>query len=268
MASKRRTAMKSIYELSGNIKLRLPRSLHGKLLKRANFENVSLNQLCLMYLSEGVSSGNNLGTIEFNKRLEKIALSSKGDVDLFKKLDELNMELERLIPNLIYDLKKAISENKRNMNEYIEILQCIYPIYSSNNLEEKLPLLKLPSAKIVIKPNNDIGTYFEKIKNTAIEECTDAYVVYGDYDDYISIDNKELNASYARTISVYICCKYRQLREKFNRVKRALFYLYSDESVEIYIKPCYLQISIKTLIEQGQCTDNYINYKEVNNELE
>ena len=181
--------MKSIYELSGNIKLRLPRSLHGKLLKRANFENVSLNQLCLMYLSEGVSSGNNLGTIEFNKRLEKIALSSKGDVDLFKKLDELNMELERLIPNLIYDLKKAISENKRNMNEYIEILQCIYPIYSSNNLEEKLPLLKLPSAKIVIKPNNDIGTYFEKIKNTAIEECTDAYVVYGDYDDYISIDN-------------------------------------------------------------------------------
>jgi len=93
MASKRRSAMKSIYELSGNIKLRLPRSLHGQLLKRANFENVSLNQLCLMYLSEGVSSGNNLGTIEFNKRLEKIALSSKGDVDLFKKIEYVKLFL-------------------------------------------------------------------------------------------------------------------------------------------------------------------------------
>lgn len=56
-AKERRFKMTTNNRPSGNIKLRLLVSLHQALVERAAYENVSLNQLCLMYLSAAVTGG-------------------------------------------------------------------------------------------------------------------------------------------------------------------------------------------------------------------
>ena len=132
-------------EYSGNIKLRLPKSLHAALISQSQEEGVSLNQLCLFYLGSGISR-DNLGTDEFNHRLEIIANSCiYDDKRLFMELDKLNNEVESLKPRLLEELENSLSKNKRNYWDFIESLRYVYPIYHGDIMGEKLPILKVPS---------------------------------------------------------------------------------------------------------------------------
>ena len=165
--------IKDINELSGNIKLRLPKSLHAALLRQADFENVSLNQLCLMHLSSGVSRNNNLGAYEFNQRLEVMAREAKNDDELFEKLEKLNDEVERLKPLLLRELKGMSDGNKRVTSDYVEVLRTIYPIYQGDIMGEKLPMLKLPSAKIVLRPKEKEKLDIKEIEKAVKDQCTE-----------------------------------------------------------------------------------------------
>lgn len=240
--------MKDITELSGNIKLRLPRSLHDVLIRQAEDEGVSLNQLCLMYLCAEVSKSNdNLGTEEFNRRLELIYLNSKSDEELFAGLDKLNDEVEVLIPRLLQDIKKAIDSKKRNMSDYIEVLRYIYPIFRGDIVGEKLPLLKIPSAKIVLCPKNNSHIDFKEIEKIVTEVCPEALVAYGDYDYFIPMERRLVNDARIMAISINVCCKYNDLRDKIMIIRKELINCKEINKMDLQIKPCYLYKQLRPM---------------------
>ena len=241
--------MKDISELSGNIKLRLPRSLHDALIRQADFENVSLNQLCLMYLSAGVSKGYSLGTYEFNKRLEVIANESKNEDELFQKLKQLADEVERLKPILLYELEGALNENKRSMWDYVEVLRAIYPIYQGDIMGEKLPMLKLPSAKIVLTPKNNKILDFKLIESVVEEQCKNAYVSYGDFDNFIPRERQVIDETYIKSISIQFYCNFSDLRNMLDEVKVKLQSLDCADKMTVSVKPSYNHVATRILLE-------------------
>lgn len=226
-------------EYSGNIKLRLPKSLHAALVRQSQEEGVSLNQLCLYYLGSGVSR-DNLGTDEFNHRLEIIANTcAKNEEKLFQELDKLNAEVEALKPRLLDELRNAKAENRRNFEDFIEVLRYIYPIYHGGIMGEKFPMLKVPSAKIVIKPLKDQHIDYKQVEEHAKKICEYVDVAYGDYDLYLSMENRIPCKRAYKSVTIHFCCNYAELQEKVNAVKDEIIELVTD--VEIVVKPCYLQ---------------------------
>lgn len=240
----------NIKDLSGNIKLRLPKSLHGALVRQSRTENVSLNQLCLMYLSSGISSSN-LGTAEFDHRLELIAGECLNDEKrLFVKLGELNDAVEALKPHLLQELKAAIDENRRQMRDYIEILRYTYPIYHGDLSGQKLPMLKVPSAKISLRPIGENFLDAKEIEKLVHEVCPNALVAYGDYDFYLPLDIRLSDRTNGQSIAVNICCKFQELQENIKKIKFILEQSKQKEEFITLIKPCYLQESTSILLKE------------------
>ena len=244
--------IKDINELSGNIKLRLPKSLHAALLRQANFENVSLNQLCLMHLSSGVSRNNNLGTYEFNHRLEVMAREAKNDDELFEKLEKLNDEVERLKPLLLRELKGMLDGNKRVTSDYVEVLRTIYPIYQGDIMGEELPMLKLPSAKIVLRPKEKEKLDFKEIEKVVKDQCTEAVVSYGDFDIFRPMEKPVINQTYSKSISVHFYCDFCRLKELVEKTKEALCSVKNAEKMFISVKPSYNHIATRKLLENKE----------------
>lgn len=236
--------------LSGNIKLRLPKSLHSALVRQSKTDKVSLNQLCLMYLSEGISS-RNLGTYEFNHRLELIAEECQNDEKkLFKKLGELNAEVEALKPYLIKELKTAIDGNKRQMRDFIKSLRYIYPIYTAEVIGEKLPKLKIPSVKISLRPIN-----YEFLDETEIEEiikkvCPDCIISIGDFDFYVPIESRMLDKKNIFSIAIYIRGEFHNLEENVRKIRSELERSKQKNKFYIVLKPCYLEEYTSNLLKE------------------
>ena len=242
----------NIKDLSGNIKLRLPKSLHGALLRQSQAENVSLNQLCLMYLSSGISSSN-MGTAEFDHRLELIARECfKDEKKLFIKLGELNDEVEALKPHLLQELKAAIDENRRQMRDYIEILRYTYPIYHGDLSGEKLPMLKVPSAKISLRPVGEILLDLKEIEQLAHEACPDmsVAVAYGDYDFYLPLDLRLSDRTNGQSIAINVCCKFQDLQKNIEKIRFILGQSKQKDDFGTLIKPCYLQERTSFLLKE------------------
>ncbi len=232
--------MNNIENCSGNIKLRLPKSLHALLLQQSQQEGVSLNQLCLMYLSNGIGRYY-LGTEEFNHRMELIANECIGNDELlFMRLNELNEEIERIKPNLLYELKSACDSGKRQLDEFIEVLRYIYPVYHGERDEEKLPMLKIPSAKIVIRRVDNTFIDEEEIKNIAKQICDSALVSYGDYDFFVPIDYRRIDVERTLSIVINVLCEYSEVQENIYRIRDALVGNEKLRQCKITIKPCYL----------------------------
>ena len=141
--------MQELSNFSGNLKLRLPKSLHFALANQAEREGISLNQLCLMYLSSSLSE-HYLGAEQFNRRLEKIEILSGSDEErLFKELQNLNDDVEALKPLLFKEIKEIFEKNMRSVSDQMDALSYIYPIYYGKS---KFPYIKIPSAKVVLQP--------------------------------------------------------------------------------------------------------------------
>lgn len=240
----------NIKDLSGNIKLRLPKSLHGALVRQSKAENVSLNQLCLMYLSTGISSSN-LGTAEFDHRLELIARECfKDEKKLFIKLGELNDEVEALKPHLLQELKAAIDENRRQMKDYIEILRYTYPIYHGDLSGEKLPMLKVPSAKISLRPVGENLLDLKEIEQLVYEVYPDAFIAYGDYDFYLPLDLRLLDKTNGKSIAINVYCEFQKLQENIEKIRFILGQSKQKDDFVTLIKPCYLQKSTSELLKE------------------
>ncbi len=237
-------------ELSGNIKLRLPKSLHAALLRQAQKEGVSLNQLCLMYVSAGIA-GDNLGTEEFNHRLERIAKDCEGDsVKLFKHLKQLDDEITALKPLLLEELKSAYDENRRNMYEYIEALRYIYPIYHGDILGQKYPMLKVPSVKIVLKPRQEKMIDFKAIEGIVSEVCNCAVVSYGDYDYFVPMEERLADKTRIQSTVIHICCKYDKVEKYAKEIYEKLTNAQESADSDINIRPCYLHEYTSILLKE------------------
>ena len=233
--------MNEFEEVSGNIKLRLPKSLHSALVRQSKSENVSLNQLCLMYLSAGISS-KNLGADEFNHRLALIATECQNDEQkLFEKLGELNDEVEALKPQLLQELRTAIVNNKRQIGDFIEILRYIYPIYKGDLIGQKLPLLKIPSIKISLRPFNDEFLDTTEIQELVNTVCPNTFIAYGDFDFYVPVEARMLDKKNMYSIVINISCNYQNLRENVNNIRSILEHSKQRKKFYVVIKPCYLE---------------------------
>lgn len=232
--------MMQIEEYSGNIKLRLPKSLHALLVHQSQVEGVSLNQLCLMYLSNGIGR-ENLGADQFDYKLELIANECVGNEEkLFKRLGELNEEIERIKPNLLYEYKLALDSNKRQMDEFIEVLRYIYPICYDMWDGKKRLMLKIPSAKIVLSNVHNDFIDQEKIENIAKRVCEYVSVSYGDYDRFIPFDDSINNKTRRQSIVVNILCNYPEIEKNIYKILDAIIEKNEFKDCEMTIKPCYL----------------------------
>lgn len=250
--------MNDMVEVSGNIKLRLPKSLHEALLQQAEEEGVSLNQLCLMHLSIGAArrSDRLLGSEEFNRRLERIYYETRSDdKKLFRRLDQLNAEVEALIPYLRQELKTALEGKKRKVADFMEILENMYPVYASyiknwelNEVVERM-VLKVPSVKISLCPKGEEMIDFDAFRGKVMDICPQARLAYGDYDDFISGARQEIDSTKSMSIVINICCQYQELKPLVINLKEKIKKMSEAQQMRLELKPCYLVVPVKCLLE-------------------
>lgn len=228
--------MQKLEDFSGNIKLRLPRSLHYALMTQAEKEGTSLNQLCLMYLGSKLAE-NYLGTEEFNRRLEKIEiLCGNDEVLLFDELRKLNDDVEARRPLLLKAIREIYEKNPRSISDQMEELSFVYPIYYGRN---KVPCMKIPSAKIVIISNNEQIIDFKEIERL-VSVIPDVYVAYGDFDYHVPIERREVNRSRILSVVINFCCEFEKLHHLMQQVRKVLETIRYENGVQILTKPCYL----------------------------
>ena len=249
--------MSNIIEVSGNIKLRLPKSLHKALLQQAEEEGVSLNQLCLMHLSIGAAQKSDrlLGSEEFNRRLERIYYEMQSEDELFRRLEQLNAEVEALIPDLRQELKTALEGKKRKAADFMEILENMYPVYASyikdwefREVVERM-VLKVPSVKISLCPKREEMMDFYAFRDKVMNICPQARLAYGDYDDFISGARQEIDSTKSMSIVINICCQYQELKPLVINLEEKIKKMAEAKQMRLELKPCYLVIPVKELLE-------------------
>lgn len=238
--------MQDISNFSGNLKLRLPKSLHLALTEQSEKEGISLNQLCLMYLSSSLSE-HYLGAEQFNRRLEKIdVLSGVNDDMLFQELGKLNDDVESLEPLILKAIKDIYEKNSRLIRDQMEALSYIYPIYYG---KAKFPYIKIPSVKIVLCPHynqfldyNEIEKIVNPIPNTS--------VAYGDYDYFIPLESREINRNKGMSVVINMYCEFKDLSELVTQIKSKLRDAGYENKSQLLIRPCFLYRDSKYLLEK------------------
>lgn len=233
---------------SGNIKLRIPKSMHAALIKQAEAENVSMNLLCIAYLSQGLATISHPIDM-FNLRLEAIARVAKNDVaKIIELLLELNEEIEGLKKSLISNIS-MILKDADNQEQAFEALRTLYPIYCcGDTLNEHLPILKIPSFKVVFVPKHG-----KRISREEIERLFPDYnVSQGDYDLYVPIERREVNAERMKSIVIYPCDQLKDAEKHIQRIKETINLHYSDyrSRFDIVIKPTYNSLPLEKLLIQ------------------
>lgn len=143
---------KNSEDYSGNIKLRLPKSLHKELIEAAGTEGISLNQYCVYLLSEKVLPYM-IGRKKLNAELQKIKVEVKRNdlMNLIEKLKPLIEKIEKLKP-LIKD--ELSNKNKLTIQDEND-LEFKYPILIDRDTINKFQVkLKVPTIKVVLEPIN------------------------------------------------------------------------------------------------------------------
>lgn len=167
---------------SGNITLRVPKSLHEKLTNIAEEEGVSLNQYCLYVLSDRLSN-KMLGKKEFNRKL--VNIRSKYNKDDFKNLisdikifHKTVMELKPVIKREVDEIF-SIRKSKLTLSDE-EYLETKYPIISGSVFGEVKPFLKIPTLKLIISPINKNHLNNEELKKSFKSEEFNNQVIYSE----------------------------------------------------------------------------------------
>lgn len=191
----RRDTMQEQINFSGNLRIRIPKSLHEKLSQDSKKEGISLNQY-IVYLLTKNAEYNFFNSKDINKRLvnikEKIGLENlEGLVEEIKNLIEKIDEIKKIVI-------REIRENK-NLSKNIEKeLIDKYPLMSGKALGEKYPLIKKPTIKVVLE---DSTSNFSDIENILKDKCSSARLSEVNIDElsdtfYIDgkISSKDLNS--------------------------------------------------------------------------
>lgn len=230
---------------SGNLKLRVPKSLHHALAERAEKEGISMNQLCLMLLSSKLSE-NGLGTEEFYRRMEQAeSLYANKEALLLTELRKLSEEVEARKPMLLKELKDIYEENSDKMNEQLEALKYCYPFYFSAS---KIPFMKIPSAKVVLSPSEFIP--FQEI-NELMRSIPNTAVAYGDYDYYVPFERREVTPTRMYSLVISLCCKFEHLFHTIQEIKEKITDAGYDKIARISVKPIYLHTDLRDSLREA-----------------
>lgn len=247
--------MQEISNYSGNIKLRLPKSLHFALADQAEKEGISLNQLCLMYLSSSLSE-HHLGTEQFNRRLEKMENMYGSDEEmLFQELQRLYEEVEALKPLLLKAIKEIFEKNMRSISDQMDALSFIYPIYHG---KAKFPFIKIPSAKVVLRPSYDQYIAYKEIKKI-VSSISDISVAYGDFDYYLPLDRRITNRTRVMSVVINIYCPFINLFNVIREIMDVLRAAGYENKAQLLIKPCYMYVDTKYLLEKVYPGEEFLN---------
>ena len=165
---------------SGNIRIRTSPHMHECLSKQSKHDNISMNQLCISYLSKGLSeSPLSLGKEKLNTLLEAL-----GNKFLFEQEDAY-IELETLYENVLsmrnqilyqidqlfktFEKESLPSKNElydQITNKYSE-LSSFFPIYCGWYTQRDIvAILKIPHLNLLISPTNESATItLQKVEN-------------------------------------------------------------------------------------------------------
>jgi len=202
----------------------------------------------------------NLGTKEFDKKLENIHSDSKNNYEeLFKQIGELNAEVEGLIPLLLQEINKTSKNNKCNVTEYEEKMSRNYPVYFDDYKNERIPMLKIPSVQIVINSIDHSYIDYLKIKKMAMRICKYVDVARNDIENIRS--DKQVKSD---IISIMICCKYDSLKENVIKIKEELIKFLGANKFCFKLHPWYLVVpanSIKVSLDKKVEYKNFYRKK-------
>jgi len=247
--------MQEISNFSGNIKLRLPKSLHFTLAIQAEKEGISLNQLCLMYLSSSLSE-HYLGAEQFNRRLEKMeVLSGSDDEILFKELQKLYDDVEALKPLLFKEIKEIFEKNVRSMSDQMDALSYIYPIYYGKH---KFPFIQIPSAKVVLRPNYNQYIDYKEVEKM-VNSIPYTSVAYGDFDYYIPLDRRMTNKARVMSVIINVDCPFKDLFDNLRKIKEMLKGAGYENKAQILFKPRCMYVYTKYFLDKVYQGEKFLN---------
>lgn len=234
-----------IESFSGNINLQLPKALHGALAAQAEKEQISLNQLCLLYLSSRLAE-NRLGAKEFNQRLEEMErLYGNNEEMLFIELKKLNNDVEARKPIILKAIKEIYEKNPPTISGQMGALSYIFPIFYGDS---KIPYIKIPSARIVLDPNTNQHIDVKEIKEI-LNGVPDTYVGAGDFQFYVPLERWEIDRSRITSVVVTLWCKFKDLFDLIQRVRNILGEAGYEDKAQISIKPFHLYDDARHFLE-------------------
>lgn len=193
----------NLKEYSGNIKLRLPKSLHKLLIESAEKEGISLNQYCIYALSEKLESYM-LGRKKLNNELAKIR-DKVGNSNLNELMDAirpLNTQVQELKYIIDTEVKSLLgNRNKLSYQDELD-LGFKFPLLINTFSGVSRIDIKVPIVKMVIEPINNYISNKKVVEDTLAELAErnkDIFLSQVNVDELsfnisTSMDTKELNS--------------------------------------------------------------------------
>lgn len=204
----------------------------------------------MCFSKDGEEEKSNLGAEAFNGKLKDISDESTNNEDeLFKQLGELNAEVKGLIPHLLQEINKTSKNNKCNVKEYEKKMSQNYPVYFYSVKDKKIPMLKIPSVRIVINTKDHSHIDYLKIKEMVEAICQYVDVAGGDFDNFSSskpiVDDK-----YVNTISINVCCEYDSLKENATKIKQEILNSSEVNMFTVKLKPSFFGVPLGDLVNK------------------
>jgi hypothetical protein len=190
-------------EYSGNIKLRLPKSLHKLLIESAEKEGISLNQYCIYILSEKLESYM-LGRKKLNNELIKIRdeVGNSNLDELINAIRPLNTQVEELKYIIDREVKSFLgNRNKVSYQDELD-LEFRFPLLINTFSGVSRIYIKVPTIKIVIEPLNNYISNKKMVEDTLaklVERNKDILLSQVNVDEIsfnisTNMDTKDLNS--------------------------------------------------------------------------
>lgn len=234
---------------SGNIKLRIPKTLHQKLIDSAKREGVSLNQYCVHVLSDKMSVY--MGREDFNRELSKIKNNSS-DSDI----EELTQKLKPLFDKInVY--KELIKLEDFNNTNYLSIqdemdLELKYPVLINRESQKQFTMsIKIPTIKMIIEPKNDnckIMNIQREIddKICELKGSDSIFLSIGNIDDINFTHSNLLDFKRANSLIVNVLNEDLDIiKNKFLEINSLLTNLECSDEFVIRYAPAYLLSKMK-----------------------
>ena len=160
-------------EVSGILKIRIPKSIHLELITEAKNEGVSVNQYCVAILVKTLTIDNqlSLGYQKANVELLRIRRLADSEDTLFDMVMNFRQRIDALKPMLFQQILSVMKIRGIPENDVID-LESKFPVISGRSFNEKLPVIKIPNLKLVIfwDTNTDLA---EEIIKKYIASCDD-----------------------------------------------------------------------------------------------
>lgn len=158
-------------EISGILKLRIPKSIHRELIDVAKEEGISVNQYCVSMLVKdlAVRDMSFFGYKKADAELLHIRNIAETEEDLFARVYDFSHYIDSLKPLLFRKIESVMKYRGIPENDMVDLEQK-FPVMSGRSYHDRLPWIKVPSFKMVI--SWDIDT---KVATTIINRYTSKF---------------------------------------------------------------------------------------------